>query len=50
MDELLVEMGAQPSQLLLVAQLGRFDRFVEPGCEDLIVELRRQVGQRPIGP
>ena len=49
MDELLVEIGAQPGQLLGVAQFGRGDHLVELRRPRLVVELRRQIGERPVG-
>ena len=43
-DELLVEIGAQPPQFLLVAQGGRRDLLVILGGEDPVVEPGRQLG------
>ena len=50
MDELLVEIGAKPAELLLVAQLRRLDDLVILGGEDPVVELGRQIGERPVRP
>ena len=46
---LLVEIGAEPRQLLLVAQLVRLDDFVEAGGERLVVGLGRAVPVAPAG-
>ena len=48
MDELLVQIGAQPAELLLVAQRRSGDLLVELAGEDPVVEARRQVGERPV--
>ena len=49
MDELLVEIAAQPHQFVGIAQVGRGDDLVEVGGPGLVVELRRQVGHGAIG-
>ena len=48
MGQLLIEIGAQPPQLLLVAQIGRADDLVILAGEDPVIELRRQIGKRPV--
>jgi hypothetical protein len=40
MDQLLVEIGSQPAELFLVAELSGFDRLVEAGSEHLVIEAR----------
>ncbi len=46
---LLVEIGAQPAELLLVAQLVGLDDLVEAGGEGLVVGLRRELPVAPPG-
>ena len=46
---LLVEIGAEPPELLLVAQLVGLDDLVEAGGEGLVVGLRRQIPVAPAG-
>ena len=49
-DELLVEIGAQTGQFLVVAQVGSAHHFVELGGVGGIFEVRRQIRQRQVGP
>ena len=46
--ELLVQIGAKPRQLVLVAEFARLDHLVEAGRPRLVVELRAEVGERPV--
>jgi len=46
MDQLLVEIAAQPDQLILVAQVIGRDDLVELGGEGAIVELGGRIGRR----
>src|SRR3546814_18788499 len=48
MNELLVQIRAQPPQFLFVAKLGCFHDLVEAVGEYPIVEVRRKMGERPI--
>ena len=47
--QLLIEIGAEPAELLLVAQFGRLDGFVEAGREDLVIAVRREFPIAPAG-
>ena len=47
--ELAVEIGAQPVELVVVAQLGRLDHLVELVGAGLVVEAVGQVGPRAVG-
>src|SRR3546814_8777484 len=47
MNELLVQIRAQPPQFLFVAKLGCFHDLVEAVGEYPIVEVRRKMGERP---
>ena len=49
MHQLLVEIGAQAGQFILIAQLSRGDDFVKLGRPALIVELRRQIPHGAVG-
>jgi hypothetical protein len=46
---LLIEITAQPCQLVLVAQLGGGDHLVMRRRKGLVVEAGRQIGHRPVG-
>ena len=49
MDELLVEIGAQPRQLFLVAKLGRGDHLVEAERVSFIIQDAGRIRHRAVG-
>ena len=49
-DQLLIEIGAQTGQFLVVAQFGSPHHFVMLGGIGLVLEIRRQIGKRHVGP
>src|SRR3546814_11779248 len=49
MDELLIQIGVQARQFLLVAQSLRGDGFIEHLGVGAIIKAGRKIGERPVG-